>query len=625
MNKLIEASILTYCMLMGHVAHAAEFIVKMNPTLIEGRIASLPEDLSRLIGAKTNILYKLSSLEHAYVVQVSDLAVNTKGVNQLLSAAKSAPVVEWIVENTLYKSHSTMTPSDALYSSQRDYLGSGKLGSILMDQAWGISRGSYSTVIAVLDSGLLFDHPDMQGKSLPGYSFFRNSALDKGVGPGPTAKDPGNYLTEDESASVPSCGGASATPSDWHGTRVASVAAATSNDAQGIAGVSWNSRILPVRVTGPCGASLADVLDGLSWAGGLPVNGVPTNQTPAKVINMSFGSSSTTCPAPLQTVINRLVEKNVVVVASAGNENGLVTDPAVCNGVIRVGSTTNNGLKSGFSNYGINTSIFAPGGNKNRSEGIQVASNTGVKGPSKTFNVTSDTGTSFSAPLVSGVIANMLAVNPQLTPAQIESILKTTARPFPSSAAFCPAPTSTTKTDNDCACTKQTCGSGILNAFEAIRSARNSLPASNPGAVRTVKTSSTAVDGDSSSVTNSRAIAAYKWRVVSGNASLVNADSANVTVNSSGNNNQVVLRLTVTDSAGVSAQSDTAVNFLTNGTTTPPSAGEESGLGTSPKPVVEPSKSNGGGGGVSSLPALAVLVLLMARLRARATPKVKSM
>lgn len=621
MNKLIKTSILTYCVLMGQAAYAAEFIVKMNPILAEGRINSLSEDLSALLGAKTKILYKLGSLEHAYVVEVNDQVARTKGVDQLLSAARSAPFVEWVVENTLYRRHAAVVPNDALYSSQRDYLGSNKSGSVLIDQAWGVSRGSYSVVIAVLDSGLLFDHPDMQGKSLPGYSFFRNSALDKGVGPGPNAIDPGNYLTEEESARVPSCGGAPATPSDWHGTRVASVAAATTNDAQGIAGASWNSRILPVRVTGPCGASLADVLDGLSWAGGLPVSGVPTNQSPAKIINMSFGSSNTTCPTPLQTVINRLVEKNVVVVASAGNDNGPITDPAVCTGVIRVGSTTNDGLKSGFSNYGSNTSIFAPGGNKNRSEGIQVASNTGVQGPSKTFNVTSETGTSFSAPLVSGVIANMLTVNPQLTPAQIESILKTTARPFPPSTVFCPSPSSATKTGNDCTCTRQTCGSGILNAFEALRSARNTLPVSNPGSVRTVKTSTTVVDGDSSSVANGRSIAAYKWTLLSGNASLVNADTANLTVNALSNNNQAVLRLTVTDSAGMSAQSDTAVNFMTN-TTTPPPAGDESGQGSSPRSVVEAPKSNGGGG-TTSLPALAVLALLMARLRLGKFPKLR--
>lgn len=617
MNKtFLKIGTLVSSLILGATSvNAAEYIVNLNPVLAEKSDLALVKTLSQIIGAPVSIRSKLGSLENTYVIKTSDDFAKTKGSEYISSALRSTPLVNWVQENLQYKTHATVRPNDTLFNSQSDYLGSTKTGSILLDQAWSISRGSHANVIAILDSGILFDHPDVQGKTLPGYSFIRSSALDKGVGPGPNARDPGNNLTQQEIDTVPSCGETTPFPSDWHGTKVASVAAATSNDGQGMVGVSWNSRILPVRVIGPCGGVLSDILDGLAWAGGLPVKGVPINQNPAKIINLSFGNNSNSCNPTLQDMITRLVQKNIVLVASAGNENGQITDPSVCDGVISVGATTHNGLKSGFSNYGTNATIYAPGGNNNRSEGIQVASNTGTEGPSNTFIVTSDTGTSFSSPIVAGVVANMLAVNPRLTPAQVESILKNTARPFGKSAPLCPAVTSSVKSEGDCSCTKQVCGTGILNAFEAIRSAKGTLPAANPGAVRTTKNQNVLVDGDLSSVTNGRSIASYKWNLVSGNASLSNADSPNVNVVFGNNSTTAVLRLTVMDSVGVSARSDTAVNFITANPVTPPS---EDG-GTTPQNPTVPSTPGGnggsGGGGSTSVFALFALAFLMLQTR----------
>lgn len=601
--------------------NAAEYIVNLDPILGNQSQLAVVKKLSQLIGAPVRISSKLGSLENTYVVKTSDDFTKTKGSEYVASALRSTPMVNWVQENLQYKTHAPVRPNDTLYNSQSDYLGGTKTGSILMEQAWSVSRGSHANVIAILDSGILFEHPDLKGKTLAGYSFFRNSTLDKGVGPGPNARDPGNNLTQLESDSVPSCGGSAPFPSDWHGTKVASVAAATSNDSQGMVGVSWNSRILPVRVIGPCGGALSDIIDGLAWAGGLPVSGIPVNQNPAKVINMSFGSSNTTCPIPLQNLITRLVEKNVVMVASAGNENGQITDPAVCNGVIRVGATTHDGLKSGFSNYGTNATIYAPGGNSNATEGIQVASNTGTENPSNTFIVSSDIGTSFSSPIVAGVVANMLAANPGLTPAQVESILKNTASPFGNTAPLCPIVTSSVKSTADCSCTKQVCGTGILNAFEAIRSAKGTLPVANPGEVRTTKNQNVLVDGDLSSVSNGRSIASYKWNLVSGNASLSNADSPNVNVVFGNKSTAAVLRLTVVDSVGVSARSDTAVNFIAANPVTPPS---EDG-GTTPQNPNTPSTSggNGGSGGGGSTSAFALFALALLMLQTRRTQKLK--
>lgn len=123
-----------------------------------------------------------------------------------------------------------------------------------------------------------------------------------------------------------------------------------------------------MRVSGKCGAWLSDVVDGIRWAAGLPVSGVPTNPNPAKVINVSFGGS-TTCTPAYQYAIDDAGAVGSLVVVAAGNENGPLTRPADCAGVLAVGAVRQDRLKTYYSNYGRIVGIMAPGGPGGRDVG----------------------------------------------------------------------------------------------------------------------------------------------------------------------------------------------------------------------------------------------------------------
>ncbi|NTY37313.1 S8 family peptidase [Burkholderia diffusa] len=344
------------------------------------------------------------------------------------------------------------TPSDPLYSQQW-YLSDPTAG-IDLPPAWNTTKGSPTVVTAVLDTGSR-PHADLVGNLLPGYSFITNvNTSNNGLSRGPDASDPGDWVTQQElgdangpyyhCASEPS-------NSSWHGTRVMGVIGATANNGAGIAGVSWLGRILPVRVLGKCGGVTSDIADAMRWAAGIPVTGVPTNPTPAKVINLSLGGVGA-CSTTFQQAIDDVNAKGVTVVVAAGND-GLSTgldQPANCRGVVSVGATDATGRRASFSNFGANITLSAPGVN------ILSTSNTGTTTPgSDTYGLAN--GTSLATPQVTGVAALMLAVNGNLTPAQIQQKLQGGTR-----AAKLAAGTP---------CTAMPAGSGILDAGAAVAAA----------------------------------------------------------------------------------------------------------------------------------------------------------
>ncbi|AWV03785.1 peptidase S8 [Burkholderia sp. JP2-270] len=344
------------------------------------------------------------------------------------------------------------TPSDPSYSQQW-YLSDPTAG-VDLPPAWNTTKGSPTVVTAVLDTGYR-PHPDLVGNLLPGYSFITNvNTSNNGLSRGPDATDPGDWVTQQEldntsgpyyhCTSEPSA-------SSWHGTRVMGVIGATANNGIGIAGVSWLGRILPVRVLGKCGGVTSDIADAMRWAAGIPVTGVPTNPTPAKIINLSLGGVGA-CSTTFQQAIDDVNAKGVTVVVAAGND-GLSTgldQPANCRGVISVGATDATGRRASFSNFGANITLSAPGVN------ILSTANSGTTTPGgDTYGPAS--GTSLATPQVTGVAALMLAVNGNLTPAQIQQKLQGGTR-----AAKLAAGTS---------CTAMPAGSGILDAGTAVAAA----------------------------------------------------------------------------------------------------------------------------------------------------------
>jgi serine protease len=305
-------------------------------------------------------------------------------------------------------------------------------------------------VVAVLDTGITA-HAELVGRTWPGHDFISDTFVaNDGDLRDADPSDPGDWVTAGEIAANPLlCAGSTAGDSSWHGTAISGLIGAISNNSAGVAGINWVSKILPVRVMGKCGGYVSDIVDGMRWAAGLSVSGAPANANPAKVLNLSLGSTGA-CSATEQNAINEIVALNKVVVVASGNDSGDVANssPANCSGVIAVAATTRSGSRTSISNTGSLVTISAPGGESN--DGIFMLTDTGIMGP-MSDSYGGYYGTSAAAAGVSGVVSLMFSVNSQLSPAQVKNILQSTATAFPNGT-----------------CTITTCGAGIVNAAAAV-------------------------------------------------------------------------------------------------------------------------------------------------------------
>ena len=202
------------------------------------------------------------------------------------------------------------------------------------------TTGSAAAVVAVLDTGITA-HPELAGRMLPGYDFVsdwdpvaRRGYANDGDGRDADPTDPGDWVSAaDRSADPARYSSCVVENSSWHGTVIAGMVAALTDNGVGGAAMNWNGRVLPVRVAGKCGADLADIVDGMRWAAGLPACAtsdgagnctafVAPNPNPARVINISFGGSAA-CGAAYQQAIDDVRAApggGAVVVAAAGNE-----------------------------------------------------------------------------------------------------------------------------------------------------------------------------------------------------------------------------------------------------------------------------------------------------------------
>ena len=379
--------------------------------------------------------------------------------------------------------------------------------SLNIEPAWNVTTGGHGVVVAVLDTGVRLDHPELQGvhaggNLLPGYDMIGNTDVaNDGDGRDADPSDPGDWLTLDEirkRGPFYQCDTV-AQNSSWHGTQVTGLIGALTNDGIGMASVAPNVGVLPVRVLGKCGGFDSDVIAGMRWAAGLAVPGAPPNANPATVLNLSLGSGGP-CSAAYRDAVAEIDAAGAVVVASAGNGVGhAVGAPANCPGVIAVAGLRQAGTKVGFSDLGAEISISAPAGNCiNSTAGspclypILTTSNAGVTTPISdalggsihTDSFRRSLGTSFSAPLVSGTVALMLSAEPSLAPVAIKAILRSTARSFPSTGAgidvattvprcAAPRPAGAIQFDQlECQCTTTTCGAGMLDAGAAVLAAR---------------------------------------------------------------------------------------------------------------------------------------------------------
>jgi serine protease len=530
-------------------------------------------------------------------------------VNALLKKLRSDPAVQFAEIDQRRFAHAITLPDDPLFvptpgASGQWYTATPSASTIMVDgvptqdqsatdavSAWAITTGSSGTVIADVDTGIRFDHPDLLragfgGRLLPGYDFV-DQDLDRttgaplgtfliandGDGWDPDPSDPGDWISSTDLMNslfpVADCGNPAGTSgtsdSSWHGTRVVGVLGALTNNNVGIAGMTWNPYILPVRALGKCGGYDSDIMAGMQWAAGLSVSGVPDNPYPADIINLSLGGSGS-CLSDYKTLISNLTTMGVLVVASAGNESGPVDVPGNCPGVLAVAGLRNVGTKVGYSSFGKEVGIAAPAGNCVKTSGaclrsIDTTVNFGLTTPGTngyTDQTNFNLGTSFSAPIVSGIAALMRAVNANLTPPLLIARFKSSATPFPPNTGNLPVCPNTDPASGECSCVTGQCGAGMVNALSAVNAALNPI-----GAISA--TGNTMFDASASAAACNLTVESYAWSASGGVSITLGAATAQVTVASTGTPG--TLTLTVTDSAG-HKDSTATVSFTATGVAT---------------------------------------------------------
>ena len=360
-----------------------------------------------------------------------DRAYGKSELEALVQKLNAMPDVEYAEPDLMM--HPLFVPNDTYYNLQWHYYES--TGGINLESAWDITSGA-GVVVAVLDTGYT-NHVDLVGNILPGYDMISDAFVgNDGDARDSDASDPGDWVT------AGACGGGQPTQnldSSWHGTHVSGTIAAVTNNNTGVAGVAFSAQVVPVRVLGRCGGYTSDIADGIVWAAGGSVSGVPNNPNPAQVINMSLGGTGS-CGSTTQNAINTARSLGTTVVVAAGNDNVNASNatPANCNGVVAVAATTRAGGKAYYSNYGSVVDVAAPGGDLrvNGPDGIGSTLNDGATTPGGDTYVYYQ-GTSMASPHVAGVAALLYSEDPSLTPDEVESILKSTTRSFPATCSQC--------------------------------------------------------------------------------------------------------------------------------------------------------------------------------------------
>ena len=304
-------------------------------------------------------IIKTSRRNNVFLIKIP----KSQNLQSAIANLQSHPLIEYASSN--YYVFALVLPNDPQYTAQWH------LHRVAAKDGWDITTGDSSIVLAILDTGLDSDHAEFISKIFPGYDFVND--------------DPEPY------------------DDNGHGTHVSGIAAAATNNSIGIAGVDWQTKIMPLKVLNEQGTGTAfNVCEGIYWAADFG----------AKVINLSLGSYSYS-PSYVDA-INYARALGCMVIAAAGNDN---TDdpvyPGSLDNVICVAATNQHDEKAAFSNYGTYIDLSAPG--------VSILS-TLPRNQYTYYN-----GTSMATPLVSGLATLLFAANPLYTPVEIESLLMTYA------------------------------------------------------------------------------------------------------------------------------------------------------------------------------------------------------
>lgn len=412
-------------------AHAADFVpgrvlVKWRSPAVAARRAQLA-------------LFKRALAPDRHVLETTPTEEATRA---LIAALKADPDVAYAEPDYIRRRQgdpSARVPSDPLFDKQW------ALPMINAPHAWGRGvTGSSRVTVAVIDTGWV-QHPELMDRVAGGYDFI-SDATNSGDGDGRDADPTDTGDSTDQSSAL-------------HGTHVAGIIAADSDNGVGVAGLDWGCRLLIVRALGiRRGTGVdSDIADAIRWAAGLHVDGVPDNGEPADVINMSFGGAGYS--QTMQDAVHDAVGAGAVVVAAAGN---LAVDakgdsPAGLDGVIAVGAVDQTGTIASYSNFGSAVVVMAPGGSPLRDpttgtpEG--VLSTIQLVGSGYTY--TYYAGTSQAAPFVSATVSLMKSVYPSMNAMDARRLLSATAN----ASAQCKSPLDPTVDG---------CGAGLVDVDAAV-------------------------------------------------------------------------------------------------------------------------------------------------------------
>jgi serine protease len=416
-------------------ASVDRFIIKYKDGTAEsGSTTAVQSRLDRLAGSFPSKAHYSRRMGRGSNVVTTERKLKGSEAKAFMRAIASDPNVEFVELDTVMTLGSS--PNDPLYGKQwalsSNQMPATSTPGIRAEGAWDIATGA-GVVIGVVDSGIT-SHSDLNPNLLPGYEFTSGTYSNRGGDGTQPANKPG------ENCNVM-----------WHGTHVAGIMAAVTNNGMGIAGIAPAAKIFSVRTVKNCdGGLMSDMADGITWAVGGPVSDVPVNRNPAKVINISLYAWGA-CQRSLQDAIDYATSKGAVVVAIAGNysTDAAKVQPANCRNVITVGAVNSDSTKWVSSDFGPTVDIAAPGNN------IWSTYNDGKTAPgAEGYGLLG--GTSQAAPMVSGVAALVQSVAPMpLTVAEMRTLIQQTAQPF--------APK---KPD-------QPIGPGIIDATAAVKAAKS--------------------------------------------------------------------------------------------------------------------------------------------------------
>lgn len=413
----------------SHAILPYQAIVKYHPTGTEAQAQATDEALdrsmavvrragghgrSRLMAMRQDITDARQAARRLGAARLKTTAIKNPALKArwetllTIKSLRADPRIQYAEPN--YKVKTLAEPNDQGYSAQWHY------PLIGLPQAWDITTGSANVIVAVVDTGILSNHPDMAGQLVGGYDFvsdIENSGDGDGIDPNP----------EDTGGSV---GGNSGS---FHGTHVSGTIAARGDNLIGVAGTAYSARVMPLRALGADGGgSTYDVDQAVRYAAGLPNDSGTVPVQAADVINLSLGGGPFSQAS--QDLYDAVRDAGVLVVAAAGNEASRVPSfPAAYTGVISVSAVDQQRRLAPYSNFGNLIDVAAPGGDNSvdlNGDGYPdgVLSTSGsVSGDNLNFVYTFLNGTSMASPHVAGVLALMRSVNPALTPDDIDALL----------------------------------------------------------------------------------------------------------------------------------------------------------------------------------------------------------